>query len=197
MLGGRSHKNGAKAAAASRKKPPSPIARAWEGSHSQIPSHESARKSPTTVASLARGGHKRSQKSVQCACAKARRSISLPEPVWAGTGGGGAAFGVRSFNAGLSLENRSNFSNGSTPLERYQPAKGRRLPDQNGETGKMVQILDRGLKARAPTGRGQSVRKPPDAAAPEPIPLAGQALRAPRDACCRCRPGPRRRRPRS
>ena len=74
LLGTRSMRNGAKAAAVSRKKTPRPIARPIGGSHSQSPSQDSARNRPTTVATDASAGHSRSQKIVQRARPSARAS---------------------------------------------------------------------------------------------------------------------------
>ena len=78
LLGTRSSSNGAKAAAVSRKKTPRPMARPIGGSHSQSPSHDSARKRPITVAIDASAGHSRSQKIVQRARPSARARTSLP-----------------------------------------------------------------------------------------------------------------------
>src|SRR6266481_3065817 len=74
--------NGRLAAKASTANPHSAIARPIGGSHSHKPSHETARKIPTAVASVAIGGHSRSQKPVHRARWSARSSIL---PVFRGT----------------------------------------------------------------------------------------------------------------
>ena len=61
-LGSRTVRNGAKAAAVSRKNRPTPMARPRAGSISQTPSQETARNSPTAVASVASAGHRRSHR---------------------------------------------------------------------------------------------------------------------------------------
>src|SRR6266481_3035404 len=74
--------NGRLAAKASTKKPHSAIARPIGGSHSHKPSHETARKIPTAVASVAIGGHSRSQKVIHRARRSARSRVS---PAFRGT----------------------------------------------------------------------------------------------------------------
>ena len=93
-LGMRSIRNGANAAAVSRKKAPRPIARPIGGSHSQRPNQDTARNKPTTVATDASAGHSRSQKIVQRARPSARASTASPAGSRAGAGRGGAVGGV-------------------------------------------------------------------------------------------------------
>ena len=59
------------AASARIAKRTNPAARASGGSHSHMPSQDTARKRPMTAASLAKTGHSRSQKMVQRARRKA------------------------------------------------------------------------------------------------------------------------------
>ena len=69
------------AAAASRKNKPSPMARPTGGSHSQTPSHDTARNRPTAVAGAASAGHRRSHRMAARARSSAReRTASLPRP---------------------------------------------------------------------------------------------------------------------
>src|SRR5207245_8697291 len=70
--------SGQVAAAVSKAKPPSAIARPTGGSHSHRPSQEMARKIPNAVASVASGGHSRSQKLVHRARRSARSRTSPP-----------------------------------------------------------------------------------------------------------------------
>src|SRR5215470_3295636 len=74
--------NGTHAATASTANPASAIARPIGDSHIHKPSHETVRKIPTAVASVASGGHSRSQKPVHRARRSARSRIS---PVSRGT----------------------------------------------------------------------------------------------------------------
>src|SRR6266481_4296795 len=68
--------NGTHAATVSNANAHSAIARPIGGSHSHKPSHETARKIPTAVASVAIGGHSRSQKPVHRARRSARPRVS-------------------------------------------------------------------------------------------------------------------------
>src|SRR6266481_4380791 len=68
--------NGTHAATVSNANPHNAIARPIGGSHSHKPSHETARKIPTAVASVASGGHSRSQKPVHRARRSARSKVS-------------------------------------------------------------------------------------------------------------------------
>jgi len=77
-LGTRTIRNGAKAAAVSRKNRPTPMARPSGGSISQTPSQETARNSPTAVTMVASAGHRRSHRIDQRARFKARANNVSP-----------------------------------------------------------------------------------------------------------------------
>jgi len=62
------------------------MARPIGGSQSHSPSQETARNSPTTVATDATAGHSRSQKIVQRARPSARASMPSPARACGGTG---------------------------------------------------------------------------------------------------------------
>ena len=127
-LGTRSASTGANAAAASRKKMPSPMARPMGGSQSQRPSQETARNRPTTVAIEASAGHSRSQKIVQRARLSARaEQRQLGDP--ARDGSAGSLLGGPVGQTCLQPTESANLAcHHSTPIERCQRAKGRHLP---------------------------------------------------------------------
>ncbi len=116
--------SGAKAAAVSRKKTPRPMARPIGGSHSQSPSHDSARNRPITVAIDASAGHSRSQKIVQRARPSARASTSLPTRSAAAPGRRLAAVHGTVGQVGLQQRESADLDS-STQVDRCQRAKGR------------------------------------------------------------------------
>ena len=127
-LGARSIRRGANAAAVSRKKMPSPIARPAGGNQSQTPSHDTARNRPITVASDAIAGHSRSQKIVQRARSRARASTSLPASGCVALRSGIAASGGWSFNEISSSQESAPAFDINTRVDRRHWAKGRHQP---------------------------------------------------------------------